>query len=54
MYGVSYGFLQDMTIEFSDLRDAVSQGAAFRRIRTLQPVGGKGDKIFPPTYPVKI
>ena len=40
-----------MTIEFSDLRDAVSQGAAFRRIRTLQPVGGKGDKIFPPTYP---
>ena len=51
MYGVSYSFLQDMTIEFSDLRDAVSQGAAFRRIRTLQPVGGQGDKIFPPTYP---
>ncbi len=40
-----------MTIEFSDLRDAVSQGAAFRRIRRLQPVGGQGDKIFPPTYP---
>ena len=40
-----------MTIEFSDLRDAVSKDAAFRRIRTLQPVGGQGDKIFPPTYP---
>ena len=40
-----------MTIEFSDLKDAVSKDAAFRRIRTLQPVGGQGDKIFPPTYP---
>jgi len=40
-----------MAIEFSDLRDAVSKDAAFRRIRQLQPVGGQGDKIFPPTYP---
>lgn len=40
-----------MTIEFSDLKDAVSQDAAFRRIRKLQPIGGQGDKIFPPTYP---
>ena len=40
-----------MAIEFSDLKDAVSKDAAFRRIRTLQPVGAQGDKIFPPTYP---
>src|SRR5258708_1880416 len=30
---------------------AVHEGAAIRRIRRLQPVGGAGDKIFPPTYP---
>ena len=24
---------------------------AFRRRRCLQPVGGAGDKVFPPTYP---
>lgn len=53
MHGVGCGFVQDMTIEFSDLRDAVSQGAAFRYITTLQSVGEKGDKIFPSTYPVK-
>ncbi|MDN5870962.1 MAG: type I-U CRISPR-associated RAMP protein Csb1/Cas7u [Nitrococcus sp.] len=29
----------------------VAQNAALRRRQTLQPVGGKGDKIFPPTYP---
>jgi CRISPR-associated protein Csb1 len=30
---------------------AVREDAALRRRRRLQPVGGKGDKIFPPTYP---
>lgn len=39
------------TIDFSRLRDMVSQDAAFRRRQRLQPIGGKGDKIFPPTYP---
>jgi CRISPR-associated protein Csb1 len=29
----------------------VYEDAALRRRQTLQPVGGKGDKIFPPTYP---
>jgi CRISPR-associated protein Csb1 len=29
----------------------VHEDAAFRRRQRLQPVGGKGDKIFPPTYP---
>jgi CRISPR-associated protein Csb1 len=33
------------------LEQAVREAAALRRRQTLQPVGGKGDKIFPPTYP---
>ena len=33
------------------LRKAIDQSAAIRRVRRLQPVGGQGDKIFPPTYP---
>jgi len=38
-------------MDLSRLSRAVSTDAAFRRRQTLQPVGGKGDKIFPPTYP---
>lgn len=30
---------------------AVREDAALRRVRRLQPTGGPGDKIFPPTYP---
>jgi CRISPR-associated protein Csb1 len=33
------------------LTKAVHEDAALRRVRRLQPVGGAGDKIFPPTYP---
>jgi CRISPR-associated protein Csb1 len=33
------------------LREAVAKDAAIRRVQRLQPVGGAGDKIFPPTYP---
>jgi CRISPR-associated protein Csb1 len=33
------------------LARAVAQHAALRRRQGLQPAGGKGDKIFPPTYP---
>ena len=40
-----------MTIDLQTLRKAVGEDAAFRRVRRLQPVGGQGDKIFPPTYP---
>ena len=40
-----------MTINLRTLRAAVDEDAAFRRVRRLQPVGGQGDKIFPPTYP---
>src|SRR5580698_2114119 len=39
----------------TDLADrlvrAVREDAAIRRVRRLQPTGGPGDKIFPPTYP---
>src|SRR4029079_1624363 len=38
-------------VEFSQLERAVNIDAALRRRQRLQPVGGKGDKIFPPTYP---
>lgn len=34
-----------------ELESAVASGAALRRIRRLQPVGGPGDKVFPPTFP---
>jgi len=39
----------DLTL--SRLTEALARHAAFRRVRRLQPVGGVGDKIFPPTYP---
>ena len=38
-------------MEISELQDMVAKGAALRRRQRLQPVGGPGDKVFPPTYP---
>jgi CRISPR-associated protein Csb1 len=39
------------TLTFDDLKAAVSGGAAaFRCRRRLQPGGGEGDKVFPPTF----
>lgn len=38
-------------MDIDKLTRFVAEDAAFRRKQTLQPVGGKGDKIFPPTYP---
>lgn len=38
-------------MELDALTAMVAEDAALRRRRTLQPVGGVGDKIFPPTYP---
>ena len=35
------------------LKAAISDHAAIRRIRRLQPAGGQGDKLFPPTYPAE-
>jgi CRISPR-associated protein Csb1 len=39
------------TFNLDQLGSAVAKDAAIRRRQRLQPVGGKGDKIFPPTYP---
>ncbi|MEZ5786477.1 MAG: type I-U CRISPR-associated RAMP protein Csb1/Cas7u [Xanthobacteraceae bacterium] len=38
-------------MDIDKLTRFVAEDAAFRRKQTLQPAGGKGDKIFPPTYP---
>lgn len=38
------------TLTLKNLRDAVATGAAFRSRTRLQPAGGPGDKVFPPTY----
>ncbi len=40
-----------MRLDAKLLGEAIGQAAAFRRLSRLQPIGGKGDKIFPPTYP---
>lgn len=40
-----------MQLHLAALQEVVSSAAAIRRRQFLQPVGGKGDKIFPPTYP---
>lgn len=40
-----------MALTYSMLLDATRDHAAFRRRRRLQPVGGQGDMVFPPTYP---
>jgi len=38
-------------MEIARLNQMVADDAAIRRRQRLQPVGGQGDKIFPPTYP---
>jgi hypothetical protein len=38
----------ELTVE--TLQDAVNTAAAFRSRRRLQPAGGEGDKVFPPTF----
>jgi CRISPR-associated protein Csb1 len=40
-----------MMLSQKDLIEVVGSHAAIRRRQRLQPVGGKGDKVFPPTYP---
>jgi CRISPR-associated protein Csb1 len=42
---------EQTTMDYKSLARAVAQDAALRRKQVLQPVGGKGDKILPPTYP---
>ena len=38
-------------MNISELNHMVAKGAALRRRQRLQPAGGPGDKVFPPTYP---
>src|SRR5579883_3156047 len=38
-------------MDIGKLNSMVADDAALRRRQVLQSVGGKGDKIFPPTYP---
>src|SRR5258705_3571590 len=41
---------QTTQLSLTHLQDAVSSAAAFRCRRRLQPGGGAGDKVFPPTF----
>lgn len=38
------------SLTFENLKQAVQTGTAFRCRAALQPAGGPGDKVFPPTY----
>ena len=38
-------------LSIRELGAAIADHAAIRRCRRLQPAGGAGDKLFPPTYP---
>lgn len=38
-------------MDIAALGRMIAENAALRRRQVLQPAGGKGDKIFPPTYP---
>ena len=40
-----------MSMTAASLTEAIANHAALRRVQRLQPVGGAGDKLFPPTYP---
>lgn len=40
-----------MSLTYAELLEAVGRDAAIRRRRRLQPAGGQGDRLFPPTYP---
>lgn len=41
---------QPKELTLKSLQDAVRSAAAFRCRRRLQPAGGEGDKVFPPTF----
>jgi len=40
-------------LSYKDLEKIVSKDAVFRRLRRLQPAYGKGQKVYPATYPAK-
>ena len=37
-------------MNIDELKDMIAEGAALRRRQRLQPAGGQGDKVFPPTF----
>ena len=39
-----------ITLGIQELREKTGRATAFRRLARLQPAGGAGDKVFPPTY----
>lgn len=41
---------QPKELTLQTLKEAVRSAAAFRCRRSLQPAGGEGDKVFPPTF----
>ena len=42
-----------MSLTYDALRDAVAgEGVGIRARTELEPLGGPGDKVFPPTYAV--
>lgn len=41
-------------MDIAKLKRMIEEDAALRRRQRLQPVGGQGDKIFPPTYPAEV
>lgn len=41
----------NLALDMATLDRMIADDAALRRRQRLQPVGGQGDKIFPPTYP---
>jgi len=42
-----------VVLSFDHLMSGTREGSAIRRRRRLQPAGGPGDKLFPPTYPAE-
>lgn len=46
--------VKQMELTLDVLTNVVKEDAAIRRIQRLQPVGGPGDKVFPPTYPGEV
>ncbi len=39
-----------MALTIDELRNLCRDAAAIRRVTRLQPAGGAGDKLYPPTY----
>lgn len=41
---------ENNTLTLDSFKKVVQSAAAIRHVQRLQPVGGEGDKVFPPTY----